>query len=99
MAGLHQTKGGAICYPRNSREILEVNFSKLEVYKPSSEHFSSFPDEPVETENVDSILRMVSSGGVAAGYYSMKQRNHPSSSCGCYMFLVHSDAEALAPGF
>ena len=55
---------------------MEVNFSKLEVYKPSSEHFfSSFADEPVETENVDSILRMVSSGGVAAGYYSMKQRN------------------------
>ena len=55
---------------------MEVNFSKLEVYKPSSEHFfSSFADESVENEKVDSILRMVSSGGLAAGYYSMKQRN------------------------
>ena len=55
---------------------MEINYSKLEVYKPSSGlFFSLFADASVETERADLILRMVSAGGVAAGYYAMKQRN------------------------
>ena len=55
---------------------MEINYSKLEVYKPSSKHFfCSFACASIGAEKADLILRMVSSDGLAAGYYGMEQKD------------------------